>query len=162
MKNPSASLICVTVRYAHMVCLWLIPLCSSSRLCCIFFTYKEDISVLRTSSVCKSVKSLTSCTGQSLSFKSWLPKKRRGPHLGKLIFLVASTGLDTGKRHFVYSVLLVEILYLLGKEKKQWLPLLSTGGANFVQGDGGMSCQGHLVYTDPMLSMDGANALGNW
>lgn len=43
----------------------------------------------------------------------------------------------------------------------EW-PLLSTGGANFVQGDGGMSCQGHLVYTDPMLSMDGANALGNW
>lgn len=87
MKNPSTRLICVSVHYTHTVCLWPISLCSSSRLCCIFFTYKEDISVLRTSSVCKSVKSLTSGTGQSLSFKSCLPKKRRGPHLGKLISL---------------------------------------------------------------------------
>lgn len=58
--------------------------------------------------------------------------------------------------------LLAGILYLLGNEKKQWLPLLSAGGANFVQGDGGMSCQGHLVYMDPTFSRGGANAFGNW
>ena len=61
----------------------------------------------------------SSDTGQSLSFKSELPKKRRGHHLDKLIFLAWSQLVAISWRDTLCTVfLLAEILYLFGNEKK--------------------------------------------
>lgn len=75
---------------------------------------------------------------------------------------MVSTGRDTVKRCCVLYFVGRDVISTWQLKETQWLPSLSAGAANFVQGAGGMSCQGHLGCTDPMFSIGGTNALGNW
>lgn len=158
MKNLSAK-INLSVHYTHKVCLWPTPLCSSSRLCCIFFTYKGDILVLKTSSVCKIVSHLPVAHVRVPPSNPDYPRREESSSRHAVI---VSMGSDIFKRHFVHSVLLAVILYLLGNKKE----VSSCLGCPLVwqlmeSRDDGTSCQGHLVDKDPKFSTGEANALGN-
>lgn len=120
MKNPFNKInLPVFESITCTVCLCLAPLCSSSRSCCIFFTYKEGISVLRSSSVCKSVSHLPEAQVRVSPLDPGYPRRERVlPHLGKLIFLVCFQLVVILWRDTCVLCFVARVLYLPGNEKK--------------------------------------------
>lgn len=151
-------LACSWVRHTHSM-----PLACTTmqflRLCCMFFTYKEDISVLRTSSVCKSPFPAAQVRVSPLN--PGYPR-REGLHIGKLLFLAWSQRavilwrdtcvLFCCQGHYIHLVMKRSSVvgFIVCWCSKRWA------------GDGGTSCQGPLECTDLTFSVSGANALGNW
>lgn len=111
--------------------------------------------------MCKSVSHLPVAQVRVSSLNPGYPRKKGSSSRQADFLSVVSTGRDTGKRHLCLPFC-CQGVYLLGNAKELSGCLQSAGAANSVQGDGGMSCQGHLVCKDPMFSIGGANALGNW
>ena len=103
-------------------------------------------------------------TGESLSFKSRLPKKRRGHHLDKLIFLAWSQLVAISWRDNLCTFFCWQGYYIYLVMKRNSVVAL------FVHGCSNSCTQGWwdelpricLVCTDLMFSIGGASVLGNW